>query len=119
MVLVRCSGTVVAPNNQPTTAQTAKKYAGCAANAAIVGGAAFVGLGPNGPPGPNTVVRTARAGLSVAEPTLITTAGQVGGRAAAELTADAIPFVGEVLLTIQTGYALYKGAQSFADCVGQ
>lgn len=109
---------VVAPSNASTTAQTAKKYAGCAANAAVVGGASFIGLGPNAQPSWNSVVRASRQGLSVATPTLITTAGEAGGVAAAEFAADAIPVVGQILLTIQTGYALYKGAQSFAGCVG-
>jgi hypothetical protein len=63
------------------------------------------------------VIRPVRAGLNVAAPTLITTAGEVGGVAAAEFAADAIPVVGEILLTIQTGVAIYSGVKAFAGCV--
>ncbi len=114
--------TGIARNNATSTLKTIGKYAGCAAVAGGAGARSFFGVpsgASSGPPNANMVVRPVRAGLEVATPGLITTAGEVGGVAAAEFAADAIPVVGEVLLTIQTGVAIYSGVKAFAGCVGQ
>ena len=110
----------IAPNNLANTAKTVAKYAGCAAVAGAAGARSFFGVPGGasvGPPSPNTVILPIRAGLNVAAPTLITTAGEVGGVAAAEFAADAIPVVGEILLTVQTGFAIYGGIKAFAGCI--
>ena len=114
-------GTVDAPSNAANTAKTVAKYAGCAAVGASAGARAFFGVPGGasvGPPNANMVIQPVRAGLNVAAPTLITTAGEYGGVAAAEFAADAIPFVGEILLAAQTTVAVYKGVTTFAGCIG-
>jgi RHS repeat-associated protein len=108
------------PQNQPT-GPTARQYAACAAQGAAAGIAGFFGA-PNGisiPPNPNALIRPARAGLEAATPALITTAGELGGTAAAEFAADFIPGVGEALLVAQTGVAIYRGVKQYSACINQ
>lgn len=63
------------------------------------------------------VIRPARVGLETATPALVTTAGEIGGTATAEAVADAIPVVGEGLLLIQGGVAIYNGVKQYNSCV--
>jgi hypothetical protein len=69
----------------------------------------LVDLGPNSPPGPSDTVRTVRAGFEVATPSLKVLLA--GSRAA-----DAIPYVGEILLVAQGALAISEGAEAVENC---
>lgn len=77
----------------------------------FVKGATFslVDLGKNSPPGPSDVVRAVHEGFEVATPRLkVLLAGSKA--------ADAIPYVGEILLGAQGVVAIYEGAEAVENC---
>lgn len=93
---------------------------GCIGQGAARAVTAFFGAPaglPSFPPNANMVIRPARVGLETATPALVTTAGEIGGTATAEAVADAIPVVGEGLLLIQGGVAIYNGVKQYNSCV--